>query len=100
MIPSDFFQDYPAIAAHHPIRAILQILVGILCVLAGAIMIFSPGQGVLTILFGVSLLPFPGRARWLARHMKDSKALIFINRQRANFRRDPLVFVGQQSSLE
>lgn len=53
----------------HPVIALLIRIIrnglgGFLC-LAGAIMLFLPGQGLLTILVGVSLLDIPGRQTML-----------------------------------
>lgn len=52
-------------SGHHPVlRAILWLVknvVGLTLLLAGAIMIFLPGQGVLTMVIGIGLIDFPGR---------------------------------------
>ena len=54
-------------------------------------MIVLPGQGVLTMLIGVSLLDFPGK-RQLERRLIGQRALLrTINKLRAKFGRPPLV---------
>jgi Putative transmembrane protein (PGPGW) len=43
-------------------------LIGIVLVLAGVVMLFTPGQGLLTIVLGILLVDFPGKhrlRRWL-----------------------------------
>ena len=45
-------------------------LLGLIFVLAGFGMLFLPGQGVLTILIGITLIEFPGKfalERWIVR---------------------------------
>src|SRR5262245_10977606 len=47
---------------------VVKNFVGLVLVAAGIVMLFGPGQGVLTILIGVMLLNFPGKRRlerWL-----------------------------------
>ncbi len=43
-------------------------LAGIVTILAGIVMLFTPGQGLLTIVLGILLVDFPGKhrlRRWL-----------------------------------
>ncbi len=55
----------PAFTAKHPVWRILFLiaknLLGIILLLGGILMLALPGQGLLTILIGVSLLNFPGK---------------------------------------
>ncbi len=53
---------HPAVALC--IKIIRNVLGSLLC-LAGFLMLFLPGQGVLTILIGISLLDVPGRKKML-----------------------------------
>lgn len=49
-------------------QTMLRNLIGVLVVIAGFIMLVTPGQGVLTILVGLALMQFPGKRaleRWL-----------------------------------
>src|SRR5919202_7066364 len=52
---------------HHPVLRVLghvlKNLLGGIFVFAGFLMLFLPGQGVLTMLIGVTLLDFPGKRR-------------------------------------
>jgi hypothetical protein len=41
----------------------LKNLLGVLLLLVGIVMLFIPGQGILTMLFGISLMDFPGKRR-------------------------------------
>lgn len=97
-MPSDYFLRRTPRAgtwrARHPlVRALLHVLknaLGIGLTLAGIAMLVLPGQGILTILVGVSLLEFPGKRRLelaLVRRPAIHKALDWI---RAKGKRPPL----------
>lgn len=81
---------------HHVIRwsgIVIKNIVGFVLVLLGILMAIPgvPGPGVLTILFGIALLDFPGK-RWLE-YKIVSRPKIFraINALRRKFDRPPLV---------
>ena len=99
-MPADYF------AEHHPPRGtwrdrhpvirislfILKNLCGILLVALGLILSlpFVPGQGLLTILIGVSLLNFPGKRALELRLARARPVRSAINWLRARARRPPL----------
>lgn len=69
----DYFLTHPTIVEQrhkrHPVIALVIKIIrnslgGFLC-LAGFIMLFLPGQGLITLLIGVSLLDVPGRQKVL-----------------------------------
>jgi hypothetical protein len=68
-MPADYFvRDRQGHAAHrrqHPVLRVIGLvcknLVGLAFVLAGIAMLVLPGQGVLTIVIGLSLMNFPGK---------------------------------------
>ena len=75
-IPADYFLPERMADADrkHPLLRWmlfgLKNLLGTVLLLAGVVMLFTPGQGVLTILVGLFLLDFPGKRRlelWLIR---------------------------------
>lgn len=69
-IPADYFMRAPAERSRHPALTALRFTLGSLLIVAGLAMLVLPGQGVLTILAGVSLLPFRGKRKlelWLLR---------------------------------
>jgi hypothetical protein len=67
-------------------------LAGGVLVLLGAIMAVPgvPGQGLLTMLIGLTLLSFPGKRRLERRFVRMPALLGAINRLRARFARPPL----------
>ena len=64
---------------------VLKNLAGVILLLAGFVMLFTPGQGVLTILAGLWLMDLPGKRRWELRLIGRPKVLASINwiRQKA-----------------
>lgn len=72
-LPADFFARLPAkpFRGRHPVIAVLLIilrnLLGAVLLVAGIIMLFVPGQGLLTILIAIALIDFPGKHTLLLR---------------------------------
>ncbi|RKX84430.1 MAG: hypothetical protein DRP70_13260, partial [Spirochaetes bacterium] len=62
-IPVDYFADERRRVSDSPAKLLLKNLLGIVFVLAGIGMLFLPGQGILSILIGISLTSFPGKYR-------------------------------------
>jgi hypothetical protein len=75
---------------------ILKNLLGVILVGVGVVMLFSPGQGVLTILMGVMLLNFPGKRRLERKLVGRPHVLKAINRLRARYGRPPLILEERQ----
>lgn len=97
-LPADYFDTrIPRhwMRNHHPllrlIGLIIKNLVGSVFVVAGFIMLFLPGQGVLTMLIGISLLDFPKKRVLEARIVGQPGILKAINSLRHRFNRPPLI---------
>ena len=96
-MPADYFVGEgsgDSWTAHHPLVRvtvlIVKNLVGGLFVAASIVMLFMPGQGILTILIGLSLLDLPGK-RDLERRLVGTPAVFeAINVIRARAGRPPL----------
>jgi len=65
-------------------------LVGALLIVTGLIMLFTPGQGILTLLLGVSLVDIPGKRKLERRIVRHASVLKMINRLRARAKQPPL----------
>ena len=68
-LPADYFDiriPRPWMENHHPVLRVIghivKNMVGAIFLFAGLLMLFLPGQGVLTMLIGLSLVEFPGKA--------------------------------------
>lgn len=63
---------------------VLKNALGAVLVLAGALMLVLPGQGILTLLAGLTLLDFPGKRRlelWLVRRGPVLRAVAWIRKR-------------------
>lgn len=87
---------------HHPVLKILGHVLkntaGTVFFAAGFLMLFLPGQGLLTMLIGVSLLDFPGKRHMEATIVGRPSILSGINRVRARFQKPPLVLAPPKSA--
>lgn len=86
LIPQDYFINHPAsnpkpIYVFAWLKNLLKTLIGLLFLLAGVVMLVTPGQGVISILLGLFLMQFPGKRRLeqrLIRHNPTFKALNWL----------------------
>jgi hypothetical protein len=97
-LPATYFLDSnrQAWSAHRPTLAywvviVLKNLLGMVLVGIGIVMLFTPGQGILTIFIGVTLLSFPGKRRLERALIARPHVLEPINRLRAFFSKPPFV---------
>jgi hypothetical protein len=97
-LPADYFDTRiprPWMENHHPVLRLLghivKNVVGAIFLFAGFLMLFLPGQGVLTMLIGLSLIEFPGKRRVEAKIVGQSTVLSTINAMRAKFDKPPLI---------
>jgi Putative transmembrane protein (PGPGW) len=93
-LPADYFvgpHPPPLWKGKHPLlRRVAKNVLGVVLLIGGVVMLFTPGQGVLTILLGLMLLDLPGKRRVERALVRRPGVLRFINRLRARYRRPPL----------
>jgi len=96
-LPQDYFcESHPRtwLKDHHPVLRLIALAVknfaGWLLLLGGIAMLVLPGQGLLTILIGVSLMDFPGKRAIERKLISRPLILQAINRIRQRFDRPPL----------
>ena len=97
-LPADYFDiRIPRVwmKGAHPVLRIAGLfaknVAGLIFLLAGLAMLVLPGQGVLTILIGISLLDFPGKRRLEAKIVGYPTVFNVINSLREKFGRPPLI---------
>ncbi|MBH0195908.1 MAG: hypothetical protein HP494_10025 [Nitrospira sp.] len=97
-LPTDFFDirvPRPWMEDHHPVLRVLghlvKNLVGAIFLFAGFLMLFLPGQGILTMLIGISMLDFPGKRKVEAKLIGQPAVLNAINGMREKFGKPPLI---------
>ncbi|MBS0300245.1 MAG: hypothetical protein JSR32_10035 [Proteobacteria bacterium] len=80
---------------HHPVLRIvghiIKNVIGAVFLVVGFLMLFLPGQGLLTMLIGVSFLDFPHKRKLEARIVGQPAVLNAINAMRRKFNRLPLI---------
>ncbi|MFA4838581.1 MAG: PGPGW domain-containing protein [Candidatus Neomarinimicrobiota bacterium] len=75
----------------HYLFLILKNFIGVLFLMTGFAMLFIPGQGVLTILIGISLMSFPGKRRLERKIVQKPSVLSAINWIRSKAGKEPLI---------
>src|SRR5262247_3368905 len=94
--PADHFKDVHAPGAPaeppHPIARVAKNVGGVLLILLGLVMALPgiPGQGILTMIVGLTMLDFPGKRGLERRLIGRPHILHALNRLRARFGRAPL----------
>ena len=97
MIPPDYFSqpERRMLDGWNPparlVAIVVKNLLGAVCVLGGLIMLLTPGQGVLTLLVGVSLLDLPGKRRVVRAILTRPLVWKSMNRLRHRAGRPPLI---------
>ena len=96
-LPADYFDTRTPrhwMKNHHPalrlLGLVLKNVVGAVFLLAGFAMLFLPGQGVLTMLIGISLMDFPKKRELEAKMVGQPTVLGVINSMRHKFGKPPL----------
>ena len=86
-LPTDYFCDekrHPSkLRRYHPVIylliRILKNIIGIILIIAGIIMFITPGQGIITLLIGLSLTEFPGKYKLERRIIRNQKVYKTLN---------------------
>jgi hypothetical protein len=96
-LPADYFDTRTPrhwMKDHHPVLRlsglIVKNIIGVVFLLAGFAMLFLPGQGLLTMLIGVSLMDFPRKRELEAKMVSQPTLLGVINAMRRRFDKPPL----------
>ncbi len=97
-LPEDYFEE-PSPTAHPPwprhrglywAWRLLKNLLGAVMLVAGFVMLFTPGQGILTIMAGLWLMDLPGKRRWERHLIGRPQVLASINWIRQKSGQPPL----------
>jgi hypothetical protein len=95
-LPVNFFLSHPDLRHRPPLLQILIVIIknllGLFLVLMGFIMLFIPGQGLLTILAGLILMNFPGKKYLIHRLLKIKSLQRGLNLIRRRKGREDFIF--------
>ncbi len=94
-IPVDYFVaeagSSPRISLLTLLIRVLRNILGLILLGAGILMLFLPGQGLLTIVIALSLLDFPGKRGLELRLIRRPRVHKAINWLRNKYKRPPLI---------
>ena len=100
-LPAHYFDErHPRLwmPDHHPVLRLLGLIVknavGAVFLAIGIALLFLPGQGILTILLGISLMDFPGKRYCERKIVGQPTVLNAINALRAKYDKPPLTVIG------
>jgi hypothetical protein len=71
---------------------IAKVIVGVCLLLIGLVMLVLPGQGLITMLIGFSLLPFPGKDKMEQIILSRKSVRSSLNWIRMKAKKDPFIF--------
>jgi hypothetical protein len=103
-IPPDYFigERRPRLQfeRQHPVLRVALLAIknglGAALILAGVVMIVTPGPGIIGILAGVMLMDLPGKRALERRLIALPKVMTTLNRLRARYGHPPLIAPGRQ----
>ena len=72
--------------------SIIKIIVGIFLFLCGLVMLVLPGQGLITMLIGLSLVPFPGKSKIEQSLLSRKSVKVSLNWIRVKANKEPFIF--------
>ncbi|WP_220465497.1 hypothetical protein [Colwellia sp. BRX10-3] len=71
---------------------IVKVLFGVLLFVCGLAMLVLPGQGLITMLIGLSLIPFPGKHKLEQNLLARKSVRSSLNWMRTKAKKDPFIF--------
>ena len=95
-LPADYFsrEGGRTFDGRHPVLRICLLIVknaiGYALIASGVIMLFTPGQGILAIVVGVSLVDFPGKRALELSVLRRPSVIAALNKIRTMAGRNPL----------
>lgn len=91
-LPNDYFFKQNNNSNHTLPTRIMRNLIGVLVLIVGIILLFLPGQGLVLILFGLTLIDFPGKRRLLLKLFSSLKVRSAFNRFRKLLGAEPFIW--------
>ncbi len=91
LIPSNYFTNNYNPKKHSILYIILLNSIGLILLLLGFIMLFTPGQGLITILFAIFIMRFPYKRKLELQLIKNDILFNTLNWIRAKFYKDTFI---------
>ena len=89
-LPEGYLVDAPESERHGWAKRVLRNVAGGVIVVLGLLMLVLPGQGLLTIFVGLTLVDFPKKREWVRRVLTRPRLLRIVNSMRERFGHPPL----------
>ena len=86
-LPSPLSRRIPCLMLY-----LLKNLIGAALIILGFLMLFLPGQGILTIFTGLMFVDIPAKKRLLSRIIGSGRIRPIVQRLRNRFKRTPMIF--------
>ncbi|TYK66280.1 hypothetical protein [Colwellia echini] len=71
---------------------IVKIIIGVFLLLCGLLMLVLPGQGLITMVIGLSLIPFPGKDKLVQYILSRKSIRTSLNWIRVKAKKEPFIF--------
>lgn len=84
----------------HLVNVIIRNVAGFTFLGAGIVMLLTPGQGILSMIVGVTLIDFPGKRKLILKILSQPKVLNAINKLRKKAHKPPLLTLDTSSAGE
>ena len=95
-LPESYLVEAPELEPHGLAKRVLRNVLGGVLLIAGLLMLVLPGQGLLTICVGLTLIDFPKKREWIKRVFSRPRLLKVINSIRERFHHAPLRAAPEQ----
>jgi hypothetical protein len=89
-LPESYLVEAPELEPHGLVKRMLRNVLGGVLLIAGLLMLVLPGQGLLTIFVGLTLIDFPKKREWIKSVFSRPRLLKVINSIRERFKHPPL----------
>ena len=95
-LPETYLVEAPELEPHGLAKRALRNFLGSVVLIVGVVMLVLPGQGLLTIFVGLTLIDFPKKREWIKRVLTRPRLLKVINSIRERFHHPPLQAAPEQ----
>jgi len=95
-LPESYLVEAPEPEGLGLAKRMLRNVLGGVLLIVGLLMLVLPGQGLLTMCVGLTLIDFPKKREWIKRVLTRPRLLKLINSIRERFHHPPLQAVSEQ----
>lgn len=100
-LPANYFSSPPAAAprtAQRLMISILKTIVGLIMLLTGVIMMFTPGPGLVCMVLGIALCEFPGKQTIMIKLVRRPSVFSALNWLRGKAHKPPFILPAENTN--